>query len=170
MGDNSPTARHRLHDELWRVLANSEPNERGQIVADLLRWAGLTPSARPSHRTLTAAELRSLRRGGQFEVGAHSLTHPGLAALPREMQAHELSASKARLEEILEAPVLGCSYPNGRWSEETEAETRKAGYAFACGSISKPVTRRSDLFQLPRVSPRTGVERFANMLRAHIAA
>jgi peptidoglycan/xylan/chitin deacetylase (PgdA/CDA1 family) len=166
-----PTMRHRIHDELWRVLLISEQHERERLVSELFRWARVAPNARPSRRPLTADQLRLMSRDGLVEVGAHSLTHPALSALPAQAQAHELSRSKERLEALLGTPILGCSYPNGRANEETEEQTRKAGYAFACGSVSRAVTRRSDRYQLPRISARNwGADQFNSFLRSHLAA
>ena len=165
-----PTARHRLHDELWRKLVDTRPEERDRIVFALLEWAGLDANARPSRAPLSEAELRQLRGDGLVQIGAHSMTHPALPSLPPPMQALELRASKSRLEEVLNEPVLGFSYPQGRSSTETQLQVRKAGYAFACGSASSSVPRRPDLYQLPRLAVRDwDAPRFKAFVEAHIA-
>lgn len=166
-----PTMRHKLHDELWQMLAGAPPGERNRVVSALLEWAGLEPNARSSRRPLTEQELRQLRGDGLVEVGAHSLTHPALPLLPPAVQANELTVSKRQLEELLQAPVEGFSYPQGRWSPETEQQVRSAGYAFACGSRASAVDRGSNLYQLPRLSARDWDEaKFTSFVEAHIAA
>jgi peptidoglycan/xylan/chitin deacetylase (PgdA/CDA1 family) len=149
-----PTARHRLHDELWSLLVSLEPVTRSRVVAQLLRWAELDSRARQSHRTLSKDELRRLARDELVEVGAHSVTHPGLGMMPKNIRRQELEGSKLQLEEMLGKQVLGFSYPQGRSSPEVQREAREAGFAFACGSIYEAVTARSRLFHLPRVSAR----------------
>jgi peptidoglycan/xylan/chitin deacetylase (PgdA/CDA1 family) len=116
-------------------------------------------------------ELRKLGGNGLVEIGAHSLTHPALSDLPPELQAHELSASKARLEGILGRRVRGCSYPQGRSSTDVQRRAREAGYDYACGSLASAVGSRSNLFHLPRASVRDWDEaRFTGLLDHYIAS
>jgi len=167
----APTVRHQLHDELWEMLVQLRPDERDRVIAALLDWAGIGAPARPSHRPLSETELLRLRGDGLIEIGAHSMNHPALPALPAPLQAHELTRSKSRLEELLGEPVIGFSYPQGRTSQETEEQVRRAGYAFACGSGGTSVPRRPDIYQLPRLSVGDWDEtRFASFIEAHIAS
>lgn len=166
----APTRRHETHDALWRLLVVALPAERQRVVRELLAWASLAPAAWAENRPMSEDELRALRGDGLVEIGAHSLTHPALSALPPALQAHELGASKARLEQILGEKVAGCSYPQGRSSPEVQQLARAAGYDFACGSVAGGVGSRSNLFHLPRVSVGDwGEERFRTLLRHHIA-
>jgi peptidoglycan/xylan/chitin deacetylase (PgdA/CDA1 family) len=166
-----PTIRHQIHDDLWKMLVGKLPEERDRQVSMLLDWAGLGAHAREARRPLSEAELRQLRGDGLVQIGAHSMTHPALPSLPPAIQAIELRKSKSRLEELLGGPVLGFSYPQGRSSEETELQVRSAGYAFACGSVSASVSRRADLYQLPRLSIGDWDEtKFTSFVEAHIAA
>ena len=164
------TRRHELHDSLWQLLVAALPAERGHIVRRLIGWAELAPATWAQLRPMSENELRKLAGNGLVEIGAHSLTHPALSSLPPELQAHELSASKARLEKILGTRVRGCSYPQGRSSVDVQRRAREAGYDFACGSVASAVGSRSNLFHLPRVSVRDwGEQRFAGLLDHYIA-
>ena len=166
-----PTMRHHLHDELWRILFRSAPAERNDLIATLFRWAGVEGRARSNRRPLTQQELRQLRGEGLVEIGGHGMTHTALASLPSEVQANELRDSKTRLEELLEAPVLGCSYPQGGSSSETEAQVRRAGYAYACGSDAHSVKPESNPFHLPRVSVGNWKgTKFRSFIEGHLAA
>jgi peptidoglycan/xylan/chitin deacetylase (PgdA/CDA1 family) len=167
----APTRRHEMHDSLWQLLVNALPDERQRVVRELMQWAELAPAIWAQSRPMSEDELRKLGGNCLVEIGAHSLTHPALSALPPELQAHELDASKARLEEILGKEVRGCSYPQGRSSKDVQKLAREAGYDFACGSVAGAVNSRSNLFDLPRVSVRDWTEeRFAGLLDHHIAA
>ena len=166
-----PTRRHEVHDALWRLLVSALPAEREKVVRHLLDWSGLSASNWARSRAMTEDELRALHGGGLFEIGAHSLTHPALSALPPAVQAHELSESKARLECITGAKVRGCSYPQGRSSAEVQKAAREAGYDYACGSVPEAVGARSNLFHLPRVSVRDwDAARFKSLLDHYIAS
>jgi peptidoglycan/xylan/chitin deacetylase (PgdA/CDA1 family) len=164
-----PTRRHRVHDELWSVLVTLEPTARFAVVARLYEWAETPATPRPSHRTLTKDGLREMARGDLIDIGAHSVTHPGLASLPKHLRLGELVDSKAQLEAMLGRPVRGMSFPQGRSSREVQQEAREAGYAFACGSVYEAVTARSDPFHLPRVSVGDwDGGRFASLLARHL--
>lgn len=165
------TRRHEIHDALWHLLVAALPDERERVVRQLIRWAELRPATWDQSRPMSEDELRKLGGNGLVEIGAHSLTHPALSALPPALQAHELGASKARLEEILGTTVRGCSYPQGRSSTDVQRRARDAGYDYACGSVADAVNSRSNLFHLPRVSVRDWTEeRFAGLLDHYIAA
>ena len=166
-----PTIRHQIHDDLWQMLVSKQPEDRDRLISILVEWSGIDQEARASRRPLSETELRELRGDGLVQIGAHSMTHPALPSLPASLQAVELGGSKARLEELLDEPVMGFSYPQGRSSKETEMQVRSAGYAFACGSVAGPVSRRADLYQLPRLSIGDWDEaKFTSFVEAHIAA
>jgi peptidoglycan/xylan/chitin deacetylase (PgdA/CDA1 family) len=146
------TIRHQMHDELWRMLVQLLPADRDEAISALLVWAGLEAQPRPSKRPLSRSELVQLRGDGLVQIGCHSLRHPALPALSPAALRHELVASKQLLEEMLDEPVRGFSYPQGTVSEDTETQVRSAGYEFACSSVNGAVPRRADVFNLPRAS------------------
>ena len=165
------TRRHEIHDSLWHLLVAALPAERQRVVRHLIDWAELAPATWAQSRPMSENELRRLGGNGLVEIGAHSLTHPALSALPPALQAHELGASKARLEDVLGTEIRGCSYPQGRSSTSVQQLAREAGYDFACGSVASAVGSRSNLFHLPRVSVRNWDEaRFTGLLDHYIAS
>ncbi len=93
----------------------------------------------------------ALARGELIEIGAHTVTHPALSALPLTSQREEILESKARLGKILNRPVDSFSYPYGALSAETVGAVREAGFACACSASAGIVGRSTDRFQLPRV-------------------
>jgi peptidoglycan/xylan/chitin deacetylase (PgdA/CDA1 family) len=109
--------------------------------------------ARPSHRHLTTAEVRKLGQGTLSDIGAHTVTHPVLAGLTREVQAGEVVASKVTLENILERPVTTFAYPHGAasdYSEDSVAVVKAAGFSSACAAVAGLAGATTDHFQLPR--------------------
>ena len=136
-----------------------------RMLDELLRWAGAEPAGRSTHRSLSLEEVVSLEREKHIEIGAHTVTHPVLSALPVASQREEIQRSKVRLEEILNRPVTSFSYPHGDLSAETADIVREAGFACACSAradVVRPSTRR---FWLPRVHiPNWNGEKFARWL------
>jgi peptidoglycan/xylan/chitin deacetylase (PgdA/CDA1 family) len=151
---DNPTSRHRLFRVLYGLLQPLAPHQRQSIVDDLRAWAGGSSKARPAHRTLSPEEVIRLAEGQLVEVGAHTVSHPMLSALPLHAQQDEIRQSKTQLEEILGARVGSFSYPHGmpgHYTEATATVVREAGFACACSSRPGTLGRETDPFQIPRL-------------------
>jgi peptidoglycan/xylan/chitin deacetylase (PgdA/CDA1 family) len=154
---DDPTPRQQLYRSLCQLLRPLPEGERRKVLHKLLAWAGAESVARPPYRALSPDDLSRLAEGGLVEIGAHTVTHPVLSALPAAAQRDEIQGSKTYLEEILGRPVTSFSYPHGSRSDytaETVAIIRKAGFACACSNFPGVVWRRTELLQLPRVRVR----------------
>ena len=158
----APTARHELYRSLWELMHPLAGQERRTVI-DLLRtWAGADSAARPSHRLLSADELRALADGDLIEIGAHTMTHPALGTLPASAQWDEIQQSKIRLEDVVGRPVSSFAYPFGRrcdYLPETVSIVRDVGFARACSNFPGVVEPSTDRFQSPRVQYRIGTEK-----------
>lgn len=135
---------------LYRQLLPLAQEEREAAMSRLWDWLGMAANGDESSRALTADETIHLAQGGLVEVGAHSVTHPRLAALSAAAQQDEIRQSRASLEELLGRTVVAFSYPNGSASPTSRALVRATGFACACASFSDLVWRSSDRFYLPR--------------------
>jgi peptidoglycan/xylan/chitin deacetylase (PgdA/CDA1 family) len=154
VAQDPPTMRHRLFAALCELLRSAPDSERQEVLNRLRAWAGATPVGRPTHRTLSLAEVSALARGGLIEIGAHSVTHSALSGLPTESQRGEVQGSKARLEELIDGPVTSFAYPFGGrpdYGAETVAIVREAGFTCACANVGETVGESSAPFELPRV-------------------
>ncbi len=160
-GDREELLR-RLYDE----LRLRPPDDREQWL-DALRVAlGSADSGDRPPRAHTAAELVELAAGGLVEIGAHTVTHPFLAALSPEDQEREIRESREALAALLGRPVAGFSYPNGSLTPTTAALVRAAGFTYACQSGADIVRPGSDPFQWPRFwVPDWDGDAFARWLR-----
>jgi peptidoglycan/xylan/chitin deacetylase (PgdA/CDA1 family) len=142
--------------------------DRLRVRDELLTWAGVSGSARETHRSLDAEEIVELRRGGLIDVGCHTVTHPQLSSLSLASQRDEINQSKHRLEEIVGHPVTSFAYPYGRdcdYTPETIALIREAGFDCACINSTGIVERNVNRFELPRVhTPDIDGDAFARLL------
>jgi len=154
VANDVPTTRHRLYHSLYQQLLPLAEEERRQVLEKILMWAGTEPMARQTHRVLSSDDVVRLADGGLVEVGAHTVTHPVLSALPAVVQRDEVGQSKARLEEILGSTITSFSYPYGKYTAETAAIVQEAGFGSACAASNGVVWRGSDCFQLPRIGVR----------------
>jgi peptidoglycan/xylan/chitin deacetylase (PgdA/CDA1 family) len=166
--EKAPTSRHALYRSLWELLNPMSEGERQKMLDEILRWAGSESMSRPTHRSLALEEVVALAQGELSDIGAHTVTHPVLSALPAASQRDEIRQSKARLEEILRRPVSSFSYPYGNrqhYTAETLSMVREAGFACACSSFAGVVERSTDPFQLPRAMvPDYAGKKFARWL------
>jgi peptidoglycan/xylan/chitin deacetylase (PgdA/CDA1 family) len=155
--NKNPTPRHQLYASLCKLLRPISEEERRQKLREVRRWTLGVPARRSNHRPLSREEVERLHQGRLVEVGAHTITHPILSALPSDSQAHEIRKNKARLEKILDRSVSSFAYPYGKpydYTAQTIDIVRQAGFTCACASFAGLVRRSSDRFQLPRVSVR----------------
>ena len=148
---DDPSSRHRLFRRLYAELSALVGGDRQTVMDELLVWAGAEPTVRGSHRSLTTEELVLLQKGGLVDVGAHTMTHPYLGALPIAEQNCEIRQSKQCLEAILGCPVTSFAYPHGSSTPESVAILNEAGFVCACSSHPDAVWRDADPFCLPRV-------------------
>ena len=163
-------SRQHAYQELKSLLRVLPTDAREKIISDLYLWAGNNMSdSRPDYRTMNAEELRSLACDGLIEVGAHTMTHPVLSALPLEAQRDEILESKRALENILEQPVNSFAYPYGArrdYTSETASLVKEAGFRCACSCFSGRIILTSDPYQLPRYCvPDCNGDGFAQHLR-----
>ena len=154
---SDPGERHRIYRALYELLCRAPDATQQRVLGQLRTWAGVPVAARPTHRALERREVAHLGASGLVEVGAHTVTHPCLAALDRRHQSDEIRGSKLRLEEMIGHPVTSFAYPYGSrsrsdYTPETVDAVRKAGFDGACSYLAKPVRRDADLFELPRAT------------------
>jgi peptidoglycan/xylan/chitin deacetylase (PgdA/CDA1 family) len=165
---DAPSSRHHLYRSLCELLNPLPEGERQKVLDELLTWAGAQPTSRPTHRPLSLTEVASLAKGELIEVGAHTVTHPALSALPVASQLDEIQGSKTWLEEILDCSVSSFAYPYGGQSDYTEETiniVREAGFASACSNFPGLTKEQTDPLQFPRVnSPNRNGETFTQWL------
>ena len=165
---NNPTARHAAYREIAGLLRGQNTETCQFVMQKLTNWAGLESTGRVEYTPLDAMGVRSLAQGGLMEIGAHTMTHPLLSALPVEAQRTEIAQSKLRLEEILDQKVQSFSYPfgcRGDYTETTVNLLKETGFQFACTNFEGFPTAQSDPYQLPRFLVRDwGGEEFAKHL------
>jgi peptidoglycan/xylan/chitin deacetylase (PgdA/CDA1 family) len=150
IGEDSAGPRQTLYHSIWQRLQPLPLDEIRKVLNQLSEPFG-RPEMRSSHRSVTKEEARKLNEGGFIEIGAHSVTHPLLPNLSKQMQEQEIQNSKAELETILGTPVETFAYPYGQYSEETPSIVSVAGFRGACTTVPTGVASDANLFELPRV-------------------
>jgi peptidoglycan/xylan/chitin deacetylase (PgdA/CDA1 family) len=161
----NPDPRHKLYFSLWKILRESTPVRQQAILDKLAGWAGASGSGYAMNYTFSTEQLVALSRQPLVEIGAHTVNHPSLPALPARDQEAEIKQSRKSLEHITNKPVTHFSYPYGDHSEVTKKIVREAGFLSACSTTESAFRLPVDRFALPRLQVMDwGGDEFERML------
>jgi peptidoglycan/xylan/chitin deacetylase (PgdA/CDA1 family) len=117
---------------------------------------------------LSRSQLRTLSEmGDAVELGAHTVSHPHLDALPLAQVQREVAESKRQLELVLDRAVETFAYPHGAYDAAVRAAVIEAGYRCAAAvknAISHP---RDDPWAIARytVTANTSAEQVRELLQ-----
>jgi len=78
-------------------------------------------------------------------IGAHTLTHPRLKELRKDIAFREIQKSKVILEKLLENPVEYFAYPYGDFfsvSQRDKKLVKKSRFKYAFSTIPIPLNKR----------------------------
>lgn len=135
---------------LYDHLLAQTPEERQTTLRTVRAWMARPQMAESWGRAASGDELIGLAAGGLVDIGAHSVTHSNLNALPAGVQRSEITDSKSCLEELLGQPVKTFAYPNGSVTEVAKEILREVGFDCACASAGGVAWTGSDRYSLPR--------------------
>ena len=155
---NTPAAKQaafdRLHD--WLRGLPSEQDVRREIEA-LCASHGVDETAISRELCMSWDELKPFADDPLVTIGAHTITHCNLARQREKIASHEMAIGRARIEGILQRPVVHLAYPYG---DRIAAGAREFALARAAGFKTAVTTRPGMIFResadhltaLPRVS------------------
>ncbi len=144
-----------------------DEDERSAALEELARALHVqVPSDAFGGLYLTWDQVRELRRHG-IEMGAHTVSHPILGAVPLDTARSEVVASKERIEAETGKPVISFAYPNGGWEDISPAVVsmlRGTGIELAFTLMPGP-TRYSSVRRAPFAIRRIFVSRYDTLDR-----
>lgn len=140
-------------EALINAHKHNHPTQRDQEVRDFAEKMSVEI---PTTFMMTSAQVRQLHAMG-MSLGAHTVSHPILAALRSGEARSEISDGKAILEGITGSPVCYFAYPNGKPGEDYLSEhvdfVKRLGFLGAVSTSPGSANAHSDVFQLPRFTP-----------------
>lgn len=143
--------RQRLYLSIWGQCRSLDDSARKAAMSSL-RSALDGPPADPADCAMSADEIVQLTSTGLIGIGAHTITHPPLSAVPDDSKRLEISASLQTCSQITGAKIDGFAYPYGDRDAAARNIVRDCGARWACSTRQAAVnTARVDLFDLPRV-------------------
>jgi peptidoglycan/xylan/chitin deacetylase (PgdA/CDA1 family) len=143
-----------LHDWL-RGLPHEHDVQRE--IGALCARHGVDETAISRELCMSWDELKPFADDPLVTIGAHSVTHCNLASRSEEAARHEMTASRARIEDALQRPATHLAYPYG---DKIAAGPREFALARTTGFKTAVTTRPGMIFPesadhltaLPRVS------------------
>ena len=78
---------------------------------------------------LSDEEIKKIEK--DFEIGAHSMTHPGLTKISETDAFNEIINSKKYLEKLLRKEIQSFCYPGGKYNEKIMDLVRKSGFTYS---------------------------------------
>ena len=99
---------------------------------------------------MTRAQLDEWLAAG-MEVGSHSLSHPRLNEVSREVAEQEIAESRAALRNLLGMPIEHFAYPFGAFTADIIECVRRAGYSSAVTVVPGVARASDDRLRLPRI-------------------
>jgi peptidoglycan/xylan/chitin deacetylase (PgdA/CDA1 family) len=144
----------RLHG--WLRGLPGEQDVRREVTALCARH-GVDEATICSGLCMSWDEMKPFADDSLVTIGAHSITHCNLASQSEAIAAHEMAESRARIEAMLQRPVVHFAYPYG---DKLAAGAREFHLARAAGFKTAVTTRPGMIFPenadhltaLPRVS------------------
>jgi peptidoglycan/xylan/chitin deacetylase (PgdA/CDA1 family) len=142
-------AQHGIHATFFLTAGFLDGDE-----ATLERFQRLRRLDRAEIRPLDWSQVKEILEG-EFEVGAHTYSHPNLARLPGPDLQDELGRSRRVIEDRVGRSISMMAYPFGRprvhVTPEVVSAVRRAGYDLA-GSIGTRGVKKTDhALSLPRI-------------------
>jgi peptidoglycan/xylan/chitin deacetylase (PgdA/CDA1 family) len=155
--------RRKLWIQLVKSLSRSDHEQRSALIEEVRKRCEAKEdwkrgywddgAARDRFWLLNASEVKQLLAGG-MAIGAHTLSHPLLPEMSRELAWAEISESRRLLENALGTQVWALAYPFGDPASVTEREIDMAKAAgLECAFVNHGGGFGAELppFALPRV-------------------
>jgi len=95
-------------------------------------------------------QLAEMQEAG-MEIGAHSVSHPDLAAASLEEARGQIDGSIQEIERQLQAEVITFAYPAGKFNPQTIELLRAAGILYGVTTQPGIATSEMDQQALPRI-------------------
>jgi peptidoglycan/xylan/chitin deacetylase (PgdA/CDA1 family) len=150
---SSLSQRHATIQKLILSLKYLPPAERLEKVNDIVTSRDVSL---PGNMMMRSEQVRELHAAG-MGIGAHTVTHPILAATEREHARTEMAEGKRQLQDIIGAPVNLFAYPNGKpgqdYCREHVTLAREVGFTAAFSTAWGAASRLTDPYQIPRFTP-----------------
>lgn len=107
----------------------------------------VSPNNREFKKTDLLSDKEIIKLSKDFEIGAHTMTHPRLTKVSFEEAKKEIVDSKRYLEDLTKKEVKSFCYPGGDYNKKIKELVRQAGFIYARTVKQMATKYPKDLFQ-----------------------
>jgi peptidoglycan/xylan/chitin deacetylase (PgdA/CDA1 family) len=152
---DTPQLRQVAYRESCALLRGASQADRERCLDGIAQRYRVDPKQLTADQMMNWDMLRQLAESGLVDIGAHTVNHPVLSGLPREVVRRELADSRSRIQEMIGRPVVHFAYPYG--TAETVDGTamevaRELAFTSAALAYGGPLTDRFRSDRLPRIA------------------
>lgn len=130
------------------------PEKREEWLKQLWMWRGQNRNVRESNLTVSSEDCKKLAESEVISIGAHTVSHPSLAALSLEEQEEEIRISIECLSQVLGKKITLFSYPFGvpevDFNDDTVDICKKYGILKAASTEEALWNTAVNLYKIPR--------------------
>jgi peptidoglycan/xylan/chitin deacetylase (PgdA/CDA1 family) len=143
-------------DVLFATMNQLRPKNRSAFIEAIATQMAVSipKDPPPPYAPCSWRELREMADSGLVEIGSHTVTHPILATITDEESWHELTDSRAQIEEGLARKIRFFCYPNGKPGDYRQSQVEQVGEAGYQGAVVADfgmVARQTSAYRLPRI-------------------
>lgn len=153
IGMATSVERQKAWQILFRWMRRIGMRGRDEMLA---RLQARVKSPLPVDLMMTTEHVRTLHAEA-MEIGCHTDKHPILTRVSNDVVHSEITRSRSRLEDIIQAPVRFFAYPNGIPSDDYNPDhvniVKGLGFKAAFSTAWGAAKPSSNLFELPRFTP-----------------
>ncbi len=153
LSPDTPSWRHAAYSELCSRLRFCRHAARESALHQLCVRADVARMVDATRRVMNAHELRACQESGVLDIGAHTITHASLSALPAEEIRAEVIGAKTTLEQHVGRPIREFSYPYGdhrEFADATAAVIAEADFDRICVNVPGLMLPATSPCKLPR--------------------
>jgi peptidoglycan/xylan/chitin deacetylase (PgdA/CDA1 family) len=148
--DDPPNRRCELYVLVWTKLKPLPHAELQQALYRIRLWAGSIDGFNRQDMPLSHLQLNELASHPLFHIGLHTATHSSLPSHTSEAQRFEITSNRDALYQLCHSSSKILTYPYGDCSDATIKVVKEAHLTGAFSTCGRPVTKRSDLYNLGR--------------------
>lgn len=145
-----PTQRCEIYLELWMHLRDQPSMMINETVRQLKSWSQVEAVNSSGNFPMSKHQLHEMSCSKYVNTGVHTITHAALGAFSRQIQQTEIKGCKEFLDDNLDKDHLSIAFPYGNYNSDTLDVVKKCGLKGAFTTDPKPVTIKSDVYQLGR--------------------
>ena len=151
---DGPQRGHAYQRLNWELLY-ATPEEIEDVIAEIEHACGRRCEPCGRHARLSPSQIRAAAGGGVATIGAHTVHHHCLSALPDNVARDESTQSRAALAEVIGDPPSFFAYPFGderSFGRRDRRMAEDAGFDLAVAAVPSARTVRDDRWRVPRIS------------------